>query len=171
MKNPRRLYKISCQRRDERDSFTQPFCFYKGLLRPTSLLPTQTRSFFVYLTPTLSFTFVCRFPCSHIPPLLWPCPLLRLPLVTTCGFLHIVPRTSFVFTHTPAPTPPYTENGLWYARHISAILFRLTNPNQTTVDYRFVEPSKGLIRGVASSAVRSLPSASCSCLFTKEWLF
>jgi hypothetical protein len=148
----------------------QPFCFYKGLLRPTSLLPTQTRSFFVYVTPTLSFTFVCRFPCSHIPPLLWPCPLLRLPLATTCGFLPIVPRTSLVITHTPAPITPYTENGSWYVRHISAVLFGLTNHNQTTVDYRLVEPSKGLIRGVASSAVRSLLSASCPCLFTREWL-
>lgn len=111
-----------------------------------------------YTPPTYIIRFfVCRFPPSPTLPSLRSCPLRRLhrsPLTTTCGFLRIVPRTSLVFTHTLAPNPPYTEIGLWYACHVSAALFTFNNPNQTAVDSRFPEPPRGLVRGLASIAVR-----------------
>jgi hypothetical protein len=142
----------------------------KGPFRPAHLLScslfTITRSFLLYIyhlpyTSTRylyhSLFFVCRFPPSPTLPSLWSCPLHHLhrsPLTTTCGFLRIVPRTSLVFTHTLVPAPPYTKNDLWYACHVSAALFTPDNPNQTTVDYRFPEPSRGPVRGLASIAVR-----------------
>ena len=166
MKNPRRrLYNFHVRRRDERNSFLLDplLLFLKGLSRPAHLLSsslfTITRSFLFFyiiylILPTYSIRFfVCRFPPSPTLPSLRSCPLHRLhrsPLTTICGLLRIVPRTSLVFTHTLAPTPPYTEIGLWYACHVFAALFTPNNPNQTAVDYHFPEPRRGPVRGLAS---------------------
>jgi hypothetical protein len=112
--------------------------------------------YFILPTYIIRF-FVCRIPPSPTLPSLRSCPLHRLhrsPLTTTCGFLRIAPRTSLVFIHTLAPTPPYTEIGLRYACHVSAALFTLNNPNQTAVDCRFPEPPRGPVRGLASITVR-----------------
>jgi hypothetical protein len=173
MKNPRRrLYNFHVKRRDERNSFllNSFVVFKRPLFRPAHLLScslfTITRSFLFYIyiiyfipaTYIIRF-FVCRFPPSPTLPSLSSCPLHHLhrsPLTTTCGFLRIAPRTSLVFTHTLVPAPPYTytKNALWYACHVSAALFTPNNPNQTTVDYRFPESSRGPVRGLASIAVR-----------------
>jgi hypothetical protein len=129
IKNPRRrLCNFHVRRRDARNSSHSTFfvVFKKGSSgHPAFSLPLFlqiTRSFLLYhlpYTPTYIVRFfVCRVPPSPILPSLWSCPLHhshRSPLTTTCGFLPIVHRTSFVFTHTPVPTPPYTTNGLWYA--------------------------------------------------------
>jgi hypothetical protein len=132
--------------------------FLKGLFRPALLLSsslfTITRSFLFLIPTTYIIRFlICRIPPSPTLPSLRSCPH-RLPLTTTCGFLRIAPRTSLVFTHTLAPTPPHTKNGLWYASHVSAAIFTLSNPNQTAVDYRFPEPPRGPVRSLASIAVR-----------------
>ena len=171
MKNPRRrLYNFHVRRRDERNSFLpNPFLVFKRALYacPPSLFlslynNTLVSLFSYYITylkpPThLIRSFVCRFPPSPTLPSLWSCPLHRLhrlPLTTTCGFLRIAPRTSLVFTHTLAPPPPYTKNGLRYASRVSAPLLTLNNLNQTAVDYRFPEPpTRGPVRGLSSIAV------------------
>lgn len=93
--------------------------FLKGFFWPahflSSSLFTITRSFFLIPPTYIIRSLICRIPPSPTLLSLWSCPLHRLPLTTTCGFLRIAPRTSLVFTHTLAPTHPCTKNGLWYA--------------------------------------------------------
>jgi len=70
---------------------------------------------------------------------------------------HPADRTSHLARFHPYSRahPRYSEIGLWYDCHVSPALFTLYSPNQTAVDYRFLEPPSGRVQGLASIAVRN----------------